>query len=59
MIAKSIDLAAMVRAGDVSEEFAEERRGNLIIELAGLAAQINDLKSILEIEKPRLPTNHH
>ena len=50
--AKSIDLAAMVRAGDVSEDFAAERRGQLMIELAGLTTQINDLKAILDNEKP-------
>ncbi len=55
--AKSVDLAAMVRAGDVSEDFAAERRGQLNIELAGLATKINDLKSILENERPRLSTN--
>jgi hypothetical protein len=57
MTAKSIDLAAMVHAGYVSEDFAAELRRQLIIELTGLATQISDLKSILECEKPRISTN--
>jgi hypothetical protein len=51
--AKCVDLAALVRAGDVAEDFAAERRECLITEIADLAAKINDLKLILEGEKPR------
>ena len=57
MTAKCIDLAAMVRAGDVAEGFAAERREQLITELTGLSMQINDLKSILEGETPRHATD--
>lgn len=59
MTAKCLDLAAMVRAGVVSEDFAAERRGQLIIELTELATQINDLKFILENEKTRLSANQN
>ena len=55
--AKFIDLTAMVRAGDVAEDLAAERREQLITELTQLAMQINDLKSILEGEKPQHSTN--
>jgi len=57
MTAKCIDLAAMVRAGDVAEGFAAERNKQLITELTELSMLINDLKSILEGEKPRHATN--
>jgi hypothetical protein len=58
MTSKFIDLAAMVcDAGDVAEDFAAERREQLITELAGLTVQINDLKSILEGRTPRDATN--
>ena len=57
MTAKCIDLAAMVRAGDVAEGFAAERNKQLITELTGLSMQINDLKSILEGETPRHATD--
>ena len=51
--AKSVDLATLVRAGDVAEDVAAERRAQLMTELAGLTAQIEDLKSILEGDKPQ------
>ena len=57
MTARCVDLAALVRAGDVAEEFAAERREHLMTELTGLAARIKDLKSILEGDKPQLAAN--
>ena len=51
---KLVDLATLVRDGDVAEDFAAERRAQLMTELAELAAQIEDFKSILESDKPRL-----
>ena len=48
MTSKLIDLAAMVcDAGGVAEDFAAERRDQLITELTGLTLQINELKSKL------------
>lgn len=55
--AKCVDLAAMVHAGEVAEDVAAERREQLIAQLTDLAAQISDLKSILEGEKPRHAAN--
>ena len=57
MTAKYVDLAALVRAGDVAEDFAAERKEHLITELTVLEAQIKDLKSILEGDKPRSAVN--
>lgn len=51
MSSKYLDLAALVHAGDVPEEFVEARREQLTADLAELSDRINELRSQLEGER--------